>query len=105
MPISQIRDQFNDLPTWAKIGIGIGSAVLVTGSAVHLFGKGARKSPIKDDWKTGTVYLYQFQRAKVIPSISPYCLKLETWLRMKNITYEVKTSTFTRLIIIVYILL
>lgn len=34
-------------------------------------------------------YLYQFPRFKYVPSMSPFCLKLETWLRMAEVNYEV----------------
>ncbi|EFO17119.1 hypothetical protein LOAG_11383 [Loa loa] len=47
-----------------------------------------RKTPIKDNYKEGMVYLYQFPRIKYAPTISPFCLKLETWLRMADIKYE-----------------
>ena len=36
------------------------------------------------------MYLVQFTRAKCCPSISPYCLKVETWLRMAGVDYEVR---------------
>jgi hypothetical protein len=40
-------------------------------------------------WTNDTVYLVQFARAKCCPSVSPFCLKVETWLRMADIKYEV----------------
>lgn len=43
----------------------------------------------KVDFEKNVVYLYQFSRTKNIPSPSPFCLKLETWLRMAGIKYEV----------------
>jgi hypothetical protein len=43
---------------------------------------------IVKDWQKDCVYLIQFPRAGCIPSVSPYCLKLETWLRMVNIPYQ-----------------
>jgi hypothetical protein len=33
--------------------------------------------------------LHQFPRALRAPSASPFCLKLETWIRMANIKYTV----------------
>lgn len=43
----------------------------------------------KVDYEEDTVYLYQFTRCPTIPSVSPFCLKVETWLRMTNLKYEV----------------
>jgi hypothetical protein len=40
----------------------------------------------------GRVYLYQFPRTYYVPSLSPYSMKLETWLRMANIDYEVNAN-------------
>ncbi|EEB17592.1 protein C6orf168, putative [Pediculus humanus corporis] len=42
----------------------------------------------KQNFEKDVVYLYQFSRTPVIPSISPYCLKVETWLRLAGIKYE-----------------
>merc|ERR1719516_109144 len=34
------------------------------------------------------VYLFQYTRSPVIPSISPFCLKLESWLKLHGIKYQ-----------------
>lgn len=34
------------------------------------------------------IYLYQFSRTPLLPSLSPYCLKVETWLRLAGLKYE-----------------
>ena len=45
-----------------------------------------RKSYPKD-----TVVVHQFPRGMKVPSISPFCLKFETWLRMNDdIPYVVR---------------
>ncbi|MPC15148.1 Failed axon connections [Portunus trituberculatus] len=45
----------------------------------------------KLDFNKDVVYLYQFTRTPVLPSLSPYCLKVETWLRIADLKYEVST--------------
>ena len=43
----------------------------------------------KANFEKDVVYLYQLSRSPVLPSLSPYCLKVETWLRLNGIKYEV----------------
>ena len=48
--------------------------------------------------KTGTTWirqtaiamikLYQFKRTFGLPNMSPFCMKVETWLRMAGLEYE-----------------
>lgn len=46
----------------------------------------------KANFEKDVVYLYQFSRTPMLPSTSPYCLKVETWLRIAGIKYEVSAS-------------
>ncbi|XP_023228415.1 failed axon connections-like [Centruroides sculpturatus] len=48
----------------------------------------AKPTVHKTDYEKDVVYLYQFNRSPTIPSISPFCLKVETWLRMTGLKYE-----------------
>lgn len=43
----------------------------------------------KADFEKDIIYLYQFSRVPTLPSMSPYCLKVETWLRLAQLKYEV----------------
>jgi hypothetical protein len=43
----------------------------------------------KVNYEKDVVYLYQFSRTPLLPSMSPYCLKVETWLRLVGLKYEV----------------
>lgn len=46
----------------------------------------------KADFEKDIIYLYQFSRTPFLPSISPYCLKVETWLRLAGLKYEVSAA-------------
>ncbi|KOB79316.1 Failed axon connections protein [Operophtera brumata] len=43
----------------------------------------------KANFDKDVAYLYQFSRTPLLLSTSPYCLKVETWLRLAGIKYEV----------------
>lgn len=43
----------------------------------------------KTNFEKDIIYLYQFSRTPLLPSLSPYCLKVETWLRLVALKYEV----------------
>ena len=47
------------------------------------------------DWEKDVVYLIQIPRAGAIPSLSPFCFKLETWMRMTGIPYHNVSNDFT----------
>ncbi|KAF7278033.1 hypothetical protein GWI33_008952 [Rhynchophorus ferrugineus] len=46
----------------------------------------------KTNYEKDVTYLYQFSRTPLLPSMSPYCLKVESWLRLAGIKYEVGPS-------------
>ena len=49
------------------------------------------------DWRQDEVYLAQFPPSPRVRSISPFSLKLETWLRLAQIPYQnVYTRKFSR---------
>lgn len=39
-----------------------------------------------------TITLYHFGRARGLPDLSPFCIKLETWLRLARIPYAIKVG-------------
>lgn len=48
----------------------------------------------KTNFEKDMIYLYQFSRTPLLPSLSPYCLKVETWLRLAGLKYEVSSKLF-----------
>lgn len=54
----------------------------------------APKKPnvFKQNFEKDVVYLYQFARTTSLPSLSPYVLKVETWLRLTGLKYEVSDN-------------
>merc|ERR1712203_472748 len=52
--------------------------------------KAKAKKPVSHvaDFEEDMVYLFQFTRSPQIPSISPFCLKLESWLKLHGIKYQ-----------------
>jgi hypothetical protein len=54
----------------------------------------APKKPnvFKQNFEKDVVYLYQFARTTSLPSLSPYVLKVETWLRLVGLKYEVSSK-------------
>lgn len=48
----------------------------------------------KTNYEKDVIYLFQFSRTPVIPSLSPYCLKVETYLRLAELKYEVSWLFF-----------
>ncbi|PAV59312.1 hypothetical protein WR25_15654 [Diploscapter pachys] len=48
------------------------------------------------NYKKDTVYLYQFNRNSTVPTLSPFSLKTETWLRSHGIPYENRFVTSDR---------
>uniref|UniRef100_A0A1I7YVB8 GST N-terminal domain-containing protein n=1 Tax=Steinernema glaseri TaxID=37863 RepID=A0A1I7YVB8_9BILA len=65
----------------------------LTGNAVRLASSVARLPDVhKKNWKEDVVYLYQFPPARVVPNLSPYCLKVHTYLKAQKIPHEVISS-------------
>ncbi|KAI6178713.1 hypothetical protein M3Y98_00531100 [Aphelenchoides besseyi] len=48
-----------------------------------------QKELLVPGWKENVINLIQFPRCGCIPTISPYALKLETWLRFNKLNYTV----------------
>ncbi|KAK0395927.1 hypothetical protein QR680_001490 [Steinernema hermaphroditum] len=85
--IGELEKFYEELPMWAKAAAAGGVACCIY-LPYKWFINVPRSTPYKKDYQKGIAYLYQFPRSSVVPSLSPFCLKLETWLRMADIPYE-----------------
>lgn len=71
--------------------------VLVAYSGIEVFGFKlkvklffiSRKKIVQKELPKDTVIIYQFPRNYLVPSLSPFSLKLETWCRASGIKYQV----------------
>ena len=66
-------------------------ALTTLGGASYLYFKPKKEKPIvlrKPDFQKDVVYMVQFPASPDIRTISPFALKLETWLRLKKVPYE-----------------
>jgi hypothetical protein len=71
-----------------KVALGVGALFLTKKLAsVYLQRRKAKKVRA---YPKNVVILHQFPRGKFTPSASPFALKLETWLRMADVKYQVK---------------
>ncbi|XP_055529924.1 failed axon connections isoform X2 [Wyeomyia smithii] len=74
--------------------VGGGDAATASGAGTDAAAAPAKKEKEvkptvhKTNFEKDVVYLYQFTRTPLLPSMSPYCLKVETWLRLAGLKYE-----------------
>jgi hypothetical protein len=84
-----VLSYFKGLPSSVTI---LAQAVAIAGLTYFIYQKISSK--IRDNkrkaYPKDVVILHQFPRGPRAPSASPFPIKLETWLRMAGIKYQVK---------------
>ena len=65
------------------------TSVIAIGYLYHRYFYKKKKIKSESKFSKYTIILHQYSRGLRAPSLSPYALKLETWLRIANISYEV----------------
>ncbi|XP_046377186.2 failed axon connections homolog [Haliotis rufescens] len=80
-------DAFNDLDTSQKV-YAVGGVVVAVGSVVALRKLFFKEAKAKKNYPRDTVIFHQIGRGLYAPSLSPFVMKLETYLRMAKIPYQ-----------------
>lgn len=77
--------------TWVKVALGT-TALVGSSLVVSKIVSARGEAKLREKWNSvpqNTVVLHQFHRCYTCPNPSPFVLKLETYLRMAKIPYEV----------------
>ncbi|XP_046551638.1 failed axon connections homolog isoform X4 [Haliotis rubra] len=86
--MKSIMDTFTDLDTSQKVLYVFGGAVVAIVSVVGLRKLCFREKRAKKDYPRDTVILHQAGRAHYAPSMTPFAVKLETYLRIAKIPFQ-----------------
>ena len=85
--MNELIKQFNDKPGTILVA-SLGGILGISSALLYYKFNGRKSTPYIKDYEKGLVYLFQFSRSKFLPNFSPFCLKLETWLRIAGIPYK-----------------
>ncbi|XP_060064256.1 failed axon connections homolog isoform X2 [Ylistrum balloti] len=89
MALSKVTDVLADLPVAVKVAGG----VVLTGAVLTGVWKGFRsRRTIRKEYPRDTIVIHQIGRGPYVPSLTPFAIKLETYLRLEGIPYEVVHS-------------
>ncbi|XP_067666042.1 failed axon connections homolog isoform X1 [Haliotis asinina] len=81
-------DVFNDLDTSQRVLYVVGGIVVSIVTVVGLRRLCRKRTKAKKDYPRDTVIHYQVGRGPYAPSMTPFAVKLETYLRMAKIPYQ-----------------
>jgi hypothetical protein len=70
------------------------SSLRLEDNAFYKYAKAKCNEEKRANYPDDVVILHQFPRGLNAPSPSPFALKLETWLRMADIKYQVRGDFF-----------
>ena len=71
-----------------------GTTILIGGIALIKFYFKRKRLAKLNQYPENVVILHQFPHDKELPTVSLFCLKLETWLKVTNVKYQVRRNCF-----------